>query len=233
MKYAIISDIHANLEALTKALEIIDRHAVDEIVCLGDIVGYGADPNDCTALVQERCSIVVLGNHDAAVFNAAVAADFNLLAKNAIAWTRKTLKEEHRQYLASLPYTHQKESLHFVHASPLSPESFDYILNSHDAADAFHCFDEKLCFIGHTHVPALFARGGKAKSINCVEQFIVNVGSIGQPRDGNPMLAFGIFDSATWEYQLIRSDYNAQRASEKIIDAGLPQELGFRLLYGM
>jgi predicted phosphodiesterase len=233
MKYAIISDIHANLEALTKAFEIIDRHGVDSIVCLGDIVGYGANPNECVALIKERCSAVILGNHDAAVFTPSIASDFNSMAQRAIEWTTKYLTEEHRCYLSTLPYQQEKESLLFVHASPDSPASFDYIISSEDAIGTFHAFTQQLCFIGHTHVPAIFSRSGRAASVDRDGQFIINVGSVGQPRDGNPMLSFGIFDSSAWEYQLIRSRYDVERASEKIIGAGLPRELGFRLMYGM
>lgn len=233
MKYAIISDIHSNLEALQKALDIIDKKKVDEIICLGDIVGYGANPNECTELVKERCSIVVLGNHDAAALDAMIANEFNVVARKAAVWTANTLKQENHDFLSSLPYIHQKELLLFVHSSPHTPESWDYIIDTEDAASAFQFFTEKLCFIGHTHVPGIYSRRGKAKMIDSDEQFIINVGSIGQPRDGNPMLAFGIFDSTAWEYDLIRSEYDIQQASEKIFAAGLPKELGYRLMYGM
>ena len=112
------------------------------------------------------------------------------------------------------------------------PEAWDYIIDAGDAHMAFGYFEEKICFIGHTHVPGIFSARGRAKNITRDEQFIVNVGSIGQPRDGNPMLAFGIFDTATWEYELIRAEYDMQTAVDKIFAAGLPQELGYRLMYG-
>lgn len=233
MKYAIISDIHSNLEALQKALGIIDEKKVDEIICLGDIVGYGANPNECTELVKERCPIVVLGNHDAAALDTTIADEFNAVARKAAVWTANTLKQENHDFLSSLPYIHQKESLLFVHSSPHTPEEWEYIINSDDAIDAFRFFTEKICFIGHTHVPGIYSQRGRAKMINSDEQFIINVGSIGQPRDGNPMLAFGIFDASMWSYELIRSEYDIQQASEKIFAAGLPEELAYRLMYGM
>ena len=233
MKYAIISDIHANLEALQKAFEIIDEKKVDEIICLGDIVGYGANPNECVDLVRSRCSTIVLGNHDAAALEPSLAYDFNAAAKKAILWTAEQCTDTSIALLSSLPMVERREHILFVHSSPCSPEAWDYIMDAKDAAAAIRCFDEKLCFIGHTHVPGTFSRQGRAKSITWEDQFLINVGSVGQPRDGNPMLSFGVFDSSTWEYQLIRSKYNIQQAAEKIYAAGLPEELGFRLLYGM
>ena len=233
MKYAIISDIHSNLEALQKALSIIDGKKVDEIICLGDVVGYGANPNECVDIVRDRCSTIVLGNHDAAALNPLLAHDFNAIARKAVVWTAEQLTEESRAFLLSLPMVERKENILFVHASPHSPEVWDYIIDSDDASLAISYFEEQICFIGHTHVPGIYSRRGRTKSITRDEQYIVNVGSVGQPRDGNPMLAFGIFDSTTWEYELIRSQYDIQAAAEKIYAAKLPEELGNRLMYGM
>jgi predicted phosphodiesterase len=232
MKYAIISDIHSNLEALEKALSIIDGRYVDEIVCLGDIVGYGANPNECVDIVRSRCSTVVLGNHDAAALDTSQAHDFNAIARKAVLWTSGALHETSRNFLSSAPITVSKEELLFVHSSPHMPEEWDYIIDVNDAQSAFSHFNEKICFIGHTHVPGIFSHRGRAKAVSREEQYIVNVGSIGQPRDGNPMLAFGIFDTDTWEYELLRSEYDIQTAVDKIFAAGLPQELGYRLMYG-
>ncbi len=233
MKYAIISDIHSNLEALQKALSIIDEKKVDEIICLGDVVGYGANPNECVDLVRSRCSLTVLGNHDAAALDTLLAHDFNAIARKAVVWTAEHLTEESKAFLLSLPMVEHKEDILFVHSSPDAPEAWDYIIDSDDAASAILHFDEQICFIGHTHVPGIYSRRGRAKSIDRDEQYIVNVGSIGQPRDGNPKLAFGIFNSTTWEYELIRSEYDIQKAAEKIYAAKLPEELGNRLMYGM
>ena len=233
MKYAIISDIHSNLEALQKALTIIDEKKVDEIICLGDVVGYGADPNACVEIIRSRCSSVVLGNHDAAALNTSMAHDFNAIARKAVIWTGEHLSEENKEYLSSLPMTVKKDDIFFVHSSPDKPGAWDYIIDSDDAESALNNFEEKICFIGHTHVPGIFSRRGRAKSVMRDEQFLVNVGSIGQPRDGNPKLAFGIFDSNAWEYELVRSEYDIQKAAEKIYAAKLPEELGNRLMYGM
>lgn len=233
MKYAVISDIHSNLEALQKALTIIGERNVDEIVCLGDVVGYGANPNECVDIIRSRCSSVVLGNHDAAALDPSLAHDFNHIARKAVVWTAEHLTEESKKFLSSVPMTERKGDILFVHSSPRTPEAWDYIIDADDAVSTFHNFEEKICFIGHTHIPGIFSRRGRGKSITAHEQYIVNVGSIGQPRDGNPMLAFGIFDSTAWEYELVRSEYDIQRAAEKIYQAKLPEELGNRLMYGM
>jgi diadenosine tetraphosphatase ApaH/serine/threonine PP2A family protein phosphatase len=233
MKYAIISDIHSNLEALTKALSIIDEKNVDEIICLGDIVGYGANPNQCVDLVRSRCAAVVLGNHDAAALDVAQAHDFNAIARRAVIWTSQELTDGNKQFLDSLPMSVIKGDVQFVHSSPHFPEAWDYIIDTDDAYTAIRHMTGKLCFIGHTHVPGIFSANGRAKHITPDEQFIVNVGSVGQPRDGNPMLAFGIFDDVKWEFELIRSEYDIQTAAEKIYAAKLPEELGNRLMYGM
>lgn len=234
MNYAIISDIHSNLEALEKALGIIDDKGVDEIICLGDIVGYGANPNECVDLVRSRCASVILGNHDAAALDISIAHDFNSIAKRALVWTAEQLTAESKSFLSSLPMIARKEDqILLVHSSPEVPEAWEYIIDADDAQSAIKHFDERICFIGHTHVPGIFSPSGRAKSVSKDEKFLVNVGSIGQPRDGNPKLSFGLFDSHTWEFELIRSPYDMQSAAEKIYAAKLPEELGNRLLFGM
>ena len=232
MKYAIISDIHANLEALTKALSIINEKHVDEIICLGDVVGYGANPNECVEIVRGSCSAVVLGNHDEAALDPGGPHDFNPIAQKAIEWTAAQLTDESRSFLSSRPMIEKRENILLVHSSPHSPETWDYIINAQEASDAIQYFEETICFIGHTHVPGIYSVSGRSRSVSRTERHLVNVGSVGQPRDGNPMLAFGIFDSTAWEYELIRSEYDIQGAAEKILRAGLPRELGYRLMYG-
>jgi predicted phosphodiesterase len=233
MTYAIISDIHANLEALQRTLEIIEERAVDEIICLGDVVGYGASPNECIDLVRKNCAAIVLGNHDSAAIDLSVADDFHASAKKAIVWTANQLTGVNKEFLSSLPLVVKKEEILFVHASPKSPELWDYIIDSKEVKVALSFIQERICFFGHTHIPGIFSKHGKEKSVSSLDQYIVNVGSVGQPRDRNPMLAFGIFNTASWSYELIRSAYSFQLAAEKIYRAGLPEELGFRLMYGM
>jgi diadenosine tetraphosphatase ApaH/serine/threonine PP2A family protein phosphatase len=233
MRLAIISDIHSNLEALKKALELIDKHSIDEIVCLGDVIGYGANPNECMELVQRRCNIIVKGNHEEAVININTADDFTDNARSAIVWTRKNLSSEHLEFIKSLPLVYSIENILFVHASPCKPAEWRYIFDDEEAAQSFRCFSEPLCFVGHTHMPMLFSPDGWADRVTKSERFIINVGSIGQPRDRNIQLSFGVLDTDTWTYENIRSPYDVETAASKILKTDLPPKLGHRLLIGV
>lgn len=232
MKLGIISDIHSNLEALTKSLEILREAEVDEIVCLGDIVGYGADPGECIDLVQRHCSVVLMGNHDQAAVDLEAAEYFTAHARVAAHWTAGTLTPDHRTYLLGLALTGTRRGAFLVHASPLEPGEWHYILSESDARLAFPRFTEQICFVGHSHVPGVFAEKSGTDEVNRDDRFIVNVGSVGQPRDGDPRLSVGVFDSDKWEYRNIRAEYNVARARKKVLDAGLPAILGERLVRG-
>ena len=232
MKIAIVSDIHANIEALQKALEIIQQHGADEIVCLGDTVGYGASPNECVDLIRKTTSRVLLGNHDAAALDARAAEDFNPYAKNSAEWTALTLQDDHKKWLMKLPYTLEVGGVLFVHSSPYEPQEWHYILSPGDAQFNFNYFEQPICFLGHSHVPGIFSEDIWTKTVIKGKRFIVNVGSVGQPRDNDPRLSFGMFDTDAWTYENIRSTYNVITASEKIRKAGLPKVLAERILEG-
>jgi len=233
MRFGIISDVHSNLEALTKAFQLIDHESVDEIVCLGDVVGYGANPNECVNLVRQRCRTILRGNHDAAAVNPLNAESFTKNARIAAEWTRQQLSDENKQFLGALPYTARRDEILFVHSSPYEPESWYYVLSEEDLEVAFQSFSEQICFIGHSHFPGIFSEEGPAKAVNRASRFLVNVGSVGQPRDGNSKLSFGIFDTETWNYRNVRSEYPLHIAAEKILRAGLPRALSDRLALGM
>lgn len=233
MRLAIISDIHSNLEALTKALELIKTQKVDEVICLGDIVGYGANPNECIELVQQHCTTVLLGNHDRAALDLALTKTFTTNARVSAQWTYQALTEASKQYLRSLPMTSRFPEMFFVHASPHEPEEWHYILSILDAQPALRSFSEPICFIGHTHVPAIYTESGRFAHVDKRIKSLVNVGSIGQPRDGNPMLSYGLFDADRWFYENIRDDYDVEAAGEKILAVGLPRALADRLLVGV
>lgn len=233
MRYAIISDIHSNLEALTKALELIETKSIDEIICLGDIVGYGANPNECVALVREHCRTVIKGNHDEAILDIKITSHFNNDARTAAEWTLKQINTENVSYLETLALTAKKGDLFFAHASPCFPEQWRYILDEVTASNQFHCFSENICFIGHTHAPAVFSAEGRVAATVKGRRFMVNVGSIGQPRDGNKDLSFGIFDTDKWSYENVRHPYDVETAVRKILDTDLPPRLGRRLLAGL
>jgi predicted phosphodiesterase len=233
MRIAIISDVHSNLEALTSALDAIDTKGVDDIVCLGDIVGYGANPNECLEIVRSRCSIILQGNHDAAAVDLSVANQFTLNAQLSAIWTFGVLTAENKDYLRSIPHLKPRGDILYSHASPFEPEEWNYVISEFDTREAFQAFTEKICFIGHSHIPVIFSEHGKVASISKSGRYIVNVGSIGQPRDANPDLSFGIFDDKSWSYQQVRVEYDVDGAAEKIRKAGLPRALAERLSQGM
>lgn len=233
MRLAIISDIHGNLEALTAALELIDSRGVDEIICLGDIVGYGANPNECLDLIRQRCMVILLGNHDAAAVDLSIANSFTMNARLSALWTRQALLDKNREFLQSLPYTKERGEIFLTHGSPYNPDEWNYIITDFDARDAFQSFTHRICFVGHSHIPALFSESGGSPNLTIRDRYIINVGSIGQPRDGNPKLSFGLFDTEAWTYENIRADYDVFTAAEKINSAGLPPALAHRLMVGV
>ncbi|HLF13589.1 MAG TPA: metallophosphoesterase family protein [Bacteroidota bacterium] len=232
MRIAIISDIHSNLEALNRALKEIEREKVDEIICLGDIVGYGANPNECVDIVKELSPHVLLGNHDEAAIDLSKTEFFNPFARIAAEWTGDTLTEENKDYIAGLPLILERNGIFLVHASPVHPQEWNYILTPSDAAENFPAMPSEVCFIGHSHVPEVFGEDLWTRNVVKGEKFIVNVGSIGQPRDGNPKLSFGIFDTELWSYRNLRLDYDIELAAFKIKKAGLPKNLADRLFVG-
>jgi diadenosine tetraphosphatase ApaH/serine/threonine PP2A family protein phosphatase len=233
MKIALISDIHSNLQALLAALSDIDGRGIDQIYCLGDIVGYGGSPNECVDLVRQRASAVVLGNHDQAAVKPSDADYFTKPGKIAVEWTNKTLTDENRQFLAALPFTLEVGSCTLVHASPKDPPVWQYV-NSMDAARVqFAHFTTEFCFIGHSHVPALCGEDLKTFKFKKNLRFLINVGSIGQPRDGNPLLSYGILDTDAWSYENVRIPYDIRAAAVAITSQGLPAVLAKRLSQGL
>ncbi|MBI2626088.1 MAG: metallophosphoesterase family protein [Candidatus Nealsonbacteria bacterium] len=236
MRYAVISDIHGNLEALKKVLRSIKKNKVDEILCLGDIVGYGPNPNECVERIRKMDIKAVAGNHEYALADESLLECFNPIAKEAALWTKGTLKPENLKYLACLPFTAKLPDILLVHGSPIGPRSFDYILNVIEAMSQFHGFEERICFIGHSHAPMIFSSDGDVfrKSVSLQEgnRYIINVGSVGQPRDGNSLACYGILDTCNLTFSFIRVDYNSRKTAKKIINAGLPVFLAERLLEG-
>lgn len=240
MRSAIVSDIHGNLEALTAVLERIG--ADDAVLCLGDIVGYGPNPNECLALVRERATAVVLGNHDVGAIDNHGLAYFNPNARAAIDWTQRVLEPDHVAWLDAQSYELRTADYLLVHGAPV--DYFTYILDKRAAANAFAATDAPLIFVGHTHVAeyyalrpdgridhAHFQHGGRIEFETGV-RYIVNVGSVGQPRDLNPDASFVFYDpgarTVVWE----RVRYAVARTQEKIGAAHLPDALARRLTVG-
>jgi predicted phosphodiesterase len=239
MKIAVISDIHANLEALEVCLAKIDELKTDKLICLGDLVDYCAQPNECIELVRKNADVVLLGNHDEAQFNFEQAEGFNDYAYISSVHTRSVIKPEYVDYLKTLPYTYSLENLLFVHASPRYPELYRYVLGASAAKSEFSSFSEKVCFIGHSHRPVIFAERDsnvyEAETVNDNgnTRYIINVGSVGQPRDGNPKLGFGFIDSGNCKYYNYRLEYPVKNAYKKIIDEKLSVFLANRILKGI
>ena len=233
---AIISDIHSNLEALQAALDYIDNHKIESIYCLGDIVGYGPNPNECIELIRKRCQVVLMGNHDYAAVGLANIEYFNEYAKMSTYWTIERLREENRSYLSNLPFSHQTNNSFFVHASPSNPSFWYYVLSVQDAQMEMQSFDQRICFIGHSHVPVVFTQENLYREVSFTfepnEKYIVNVGSIGQPRDGNSNLCFAVMDEQKNSVEFVRLSYDLQKTYSKIIKAGLPLFLAERILKG-
>jgi diadenosine tetraphosphatase ApaH/serine/threonine PP2A family protein phosphatase len=240
MTTALISDIHGNLEALDAVLAEIQARGPRRVICLGDVVGYGASPNECLAKVRKHCEMVLLGNHDAAASGGPEAARFNIYARVAAEWTAKTLTRENREYLQRLPVTSSQGSYYLVHASPACPRDWEYLLDRFDAEPQFHYFTEPICFIGHTHQPAVYMAdpaGCKSLPLSNVtlepdRRYIVNVGSVGQPRDHDPRACFAVYHEAAGVVEFVRVPYDIEGAQAKIRAAQLPEVLAARLATG-
>lgn len=238
MRYAVLADIHGNLEALEACAADVRSRSVDEILVIGDAVGYGANPNECLNWVFDHASVFLMGNHERAVFDYTLRDSFNDWARDSAAWTEGVLDPQYLERIRKLPYTVEGQSFHLTHGSLHEPEAFHYVVEPQDARRSFALMKHPLCFLGHTHIPACFSeQAGKvtmlapgAFSLVAEDRYIVNPGSVGQPRDGDLRLAYGIFDDAQFTFQLIRLEYDRQKAAMKIRNAGLPVFLADRLL---
>ena len=241
MRYGLISDIHGNLEALQAVYLEIDRLDVDDVLCLGDVIGYGPDPEKCIELVRERASVILAGNHDHAPIGLVDVTYFNSYAKQAVEWTTAQISQETRDFLESCPLIHEFERFTIVHSTPSNPSAWEYILSIDDAVENFPYIDNRCCFIGHSHVPVIISKSSneqiQVQRLNKIvfqedAKYIVNVGSVGQPRDLDPRAAFATFDDETYQYELHRVRYDIGKVQRKILDRGLPPFLAERLALG-
>lgn len=238
-RYAIIADIHANLDAFQVVLEDIKQQNCTHVVCLGDVVGYGANPKECLDLVRGMNIPVVKGNHDEYIGSDESPDGFNDAAAEAVAWTRAQLTEEDRKWLRDLKYFRLVANFSIVHATLDAPQRWGYVFEKLEAAASFTYQNTQICFFGHTHVPVAFirdtgVRGGTYSKFRVEpgKKYFVNVGSVGQPRDGNPKAAYVIYDMPAQTIELRRLDYDIASAANKILAAGLPQRLAERLYNG-
>jgi len=240
VRYGIISDIHGNLEALETVIKELKAARIDSIFCAGDIVGYGANPKTCLDMIRDLKTVCVAGNHDWAVSGKFNPAGFNEVALRAVEWTRGQLTSEDLTYINSLGLVHKENGLTMVHGTLSEPEHFHYMVYLTDAEETMNLMDGFVCFIGHTHAPQIIVQ--EENEVKCLNElkvnmdperkYLVNVGSVGQPRDGNPKAAYCIYDSENRSAEIRRTAYDVAKAQNKIIGAGLPEVLAERLAVG-
>jgi diadenosine tetraphosphatase ApaH/serine/threonine PP2A family protein phosphatase len=236
MRYAVLSDIHANAEAFGTVLADIQKRKIDKTVCLGDLVGYCASPKMCLKMAN-KLNVILMGNHDYAILNADLADKFTFHARIAVEWTRKQLAAAETGMISRLPFIFQEQDATFVHATPMDPRSWVYIMYLDDAMDAFGFFNTPLCFIGHSHYPIVFSdRGTIIKEETFVIEkgvrYLVNVGSVGQPRDADPRACYVIYDQGARTIEYVRLAYDIRAAQRRMEKAGFPSFLIKRLNEG-
>jgi predicted phosphodiesterase len=239
MRFAIFSDVHANLEALEAVLADARARKCTRFVCLGDVVGYNASPRECVERVRELDCPVVKGNHDEAASRLLPAGDFNEIAERAIAWTRDHLSDQDKEWLRGLPLQTRVHDFTIVHATLDTPQQWGYVFNNLDAAASFTYQRTNVCFFGHTHVPMVFVRDESVRRervehvrIEPAKKYFINMGSVGQPRDGNWRAAYCIYDTENNLIQQFRIKYDLAAVQRKIAEAGLPRLLAERLAIG-
>jgi len=241
MQYAVLSDVHANLEALDAVLKDISKREIKEILFLGDAVGYGPNPNECVKRLKERCKILLAGNHDKAAVGLLDIDYFNEYARAALLWTRKVMTEKSRNTLETLPVMQKmdKEDLLLVHSTPKEPAAWHYLVTLWDAEINFDYFDQRICILGHSHKPFIIERVpsgemvtyGNGANLGESERYIINIGSVGQPRDADPRACYAVLHDESVEF--VRERYNIEKAQMKMHEAGLPLPLIERLSRGI
>lgn len=244
MRYAIISDIHGNLSALEEVLRALADTHIDRYLCLGDVVGYGASPNECCQMVRETNALCIRGNHDEAIVRPGKEDWFNREARACLIWTRQQLSEENRRWLGSLPPTAQVGGITVCHGSVPDPDL--YTTTPQSATYSFQAMSTPLAFFGHTHYAEWFRYGGGSQlplqhcqphgGVCALEegfQYLINPGAVGQPRDGNNQASYAIYDDEQREVVIYRLDYDIRAAEEKMFGAGLPPSMALRLSVGI
>lgn len=242
MRTAILTDIHANLEALAACISAAEKAGADRFVCLGDTVGYGADPNGACDLVREKCQFAVLGNHDAAVAGRMDYSYYYPAAREVLDWTALHLSPENLEWLRSLPYQRSEGEVTYGHASPREPSAFEYVFALEQAEDlsARAARLAHLTFIGHSHLQRAFLLGEEVRDvwservrIDEGRTYLCSIGSCGQPRDYDPRACFGVWDDGQSVVEFHRVEYDAEKTARKILEAGLSPHFARRLLHGV
>lgn len=239
MKYAILGDIHSNLEALEAVLHDAESQGVTAYACVGDVVGYNANPVECLEIVRKKCKAVVKGNHDHYCSQEDPLDGFHPMAASVVEWTRRQLSDDQKTYLRTLKYMTPLETFTLVHSTLDTPEKWGYVFEKLEAAASFNYQTTTVCFFGHTHVPLAFEKSDSIRSgffnrvrVSIGKKYFINVGSVGQPRDGDPRAAYVVYDMVNNLIQLRRVDYDFTVTQKKILDAGLPNRIAARLAVG-
>ncbi len=241
LRYGIFSDIHSNLEALNAVIDAYRKEGIDDYLCVGDIVGYGADPKECILTARSLASQVVAGNHDLAAAGLLSVDYFNEAARDAISWTAKQLSGQEQDFLKGLKLVYKNADLTLVHSALDDPEGFGYVEDLNTAENSFWLQETDVCFVGHTHAPGIFIKDKAGKVSSKKDEsvvlapgckYIVNVGSVGQPRDLNPKACYCVFDTGKKKITIKRVIYDIKKAQDKISAVGLPAALATRLEFG-
>ena len=244
MLYGLISDVHGNIDALEVALAHLERLEVDRIAFLGDAVGYGANPNEACDRIREVADFAVLGNHDAAVAGRMGYDEYYDAARHALDWCVEVITPENMAWLKGLPYKECEGHIEFCHGAPVEPEVFDYLFSAEQAMGVLRgAFDSlaEVTFIGHSHLTIAFEIRGNSvapiieKELQCDDslKYVITAGSVGQPRDRDPRMCCGTYDSETRLFQYHRLEYDILSQRRKILEAGIATVFGDRLLVGI
>ncbi|MFQ5452667.1 MAG: metallophosphoesterase family protein, partial [Candidatus Zixiibacteriota bacterium] len=237
-----LSDIHSNLEALTSVFNDIEKQKIDAVHCLGDVIGYGIDPGACLELVNKKCEIKLMGNHEYAAMGLISTEHYNQAAQHATEWTKNQITDYELSIIAEFEMEHSLKNIFLVHASPNEPEQWHYILTPEAASEVFPHFKENICFIGHTHLPQIFIEQDENTLPRCQtghdflpdkeNRYIINVGSVGQPRDNDPKACYLIFDTEKYEIVYRRVEYDISLTQNKMTREKMPEMLISRLSEG-
>jgi diadenosine tetraphosphatase ApaH/serine/threonine PP2A family protein phosphatase len=247
MRYGIVSDTHANIEALEAVFRALENERIDKFVCLGDTVGYGASPNEACALMRQKVAFAVLGNHDAAVAGRMDYSYYYFAARHALDKHARELAPDNMAWLKSLPYEVRENDVHFCHGSPVNIEEFDYIFARDQAARCMEIWDKlaQLTLIGHSHLCKSFALNAEHDRTTAQEviatsftlrpgwKYIISVGSVGQPRDFDPRASYVVFDTETKLFEFKRVEYDVKSSAAKILSSDLEPNFGTRLFLGI
>ncbi len=243
MRIGIFSDVHSNLEALEAVLRAFESEKIDRFICLGDTVGYGADPQACSDLVRTHASVSIVGNHDAAVAQRMDYSYYYDAARQALDLHSTMLSEENLEWLRSLPYEHRENDLSFCHGSPLNLEEFEYIFAIDQAQQLLGCYEDcaRVTFIGHSHLCKAFALSptevhevvASRFTIRENYKYVISVGSVGQPRDYDPRASYTIFDTDDMAFEFKRQGYDVEKAASKVFATDLERNFGNRLFLGV